>query len=105
MSTDARLPEDKTVDRVVLAKMNTMYLRTSAAPWKKEKLLELGMPERDADFVIMIHARFPDVRNSLLALVTYKEMKEAERESVDPGDFNVPIETLEKKPKKTAKKG
>lgn len=99
MNTIIKTPEPPVIlDRNQVAAMNDMYKRTFPGPWKIEVLKNYGLKQQDAEFITMIHARFPDFVNTVLALTTKVEQLELSNITsnevvVDVSDFYVVMPT------------
>lgn len=99
MNTIIKTPEPPVIlDRNQVASMNDMYKRTYPGPWKIEVLKNYGLKQEDAEFIAMIHARFPDFVNTVLALTTKVEQLEVSGLNLDrlevEEDKNVDIDKI-----------
>lgn len=66
------------MDRNVINMMHEKYKLTRPGPWKPEGLKAIGVIPEDAEFVAMVHNRFPEIVNTILALITQNEKLVAE---------------------------
>lgn len=84
----------ESIDRMALGHMLEMWDRTSSAPWKATWLEAAGMRPDDAAFVVMVHARFKDIANTILAGHTLREIVDKERAEQEVANGNKMAESL-----------